>query len=427
LTIPSKEKLLSIAYSLADQGFAVCGGFLVNVSLARAQTKEDYGLFALSYSIFSFLLGLYYAAILEPFTVYASGRYRERYSAYLRLILRSNKILCVSLTALLLLSCLLLRWIAPQLLTRALLGLAFTAGVLLSGYFLRRIFYVQRQPGLAAKSSFVFFIGVAGSLFLLGRWHRIDSFTVFLALASGWIVAGIVFRRRLQVGTDKTSFLASEPGYWLEHWKYAKWVLATAFVFQFTHQGYYWLVGGFLSAAEVANLRAMYLLIAPVEQVFIALSYLIVPALSARFATQNMGDFFALWKKYSLATIGLSALYAVLVRLVGAPLVHLIYAGKYDGLAPYLFALALVPLVMWVGSTMGHALNSVEKPHFVFWAYVSSGIATFVVGIPLVIHFGLWGAVYGMLFSGATYTIALAVSFLIRFRGDWRQLALAKS
>ena len=76
---------------------------------------------------------------------------------------------------------------------------------------------------------------------------------------------------------------------------------------------------------------------------------------------------------------------------------------------------------------MGHALSSAERPHFVFWAYVSSGIATFALGIPLVIHFGLWGAVYGMLLSGATYTIALAISFTIRFRTDWRQVALVKS
>jgi O-antigen/teichoic acid export membrane protein len=419
--------LLNVAYGLADQGLAVSGGFLVNVALARAQSKEDYGLFALSYSVFAFLLGLYYAAILEPYTVYASGRYRERYSAYLRLMVRINAVLCVSLTALFLLSCLLLHWVAPQFLSRALLGLALTAGILLSGYFLRRIFYVQRQPSLAAKSSLAFFIGVAGGLFLLGKWHRLDSFTVFLVLAFGWIIAGIVFRHWLEIGQVAESFLASEPEYWRTHWKYAKWVLATAFVFQFTHQGYYWLVGGFLSAAEVANLRAMYLLIAPIEQVFIAFSYLIVPALSARFATRNMGDFFALWRKYSLATVGLSAVYAFLVRLFGAPLVHMIYAGKYDGLSPYLFALALVPLVMWVGSAMGHALSSVEKPHFVFWAYVSSGIATFAIGIPLVIHFGLWGAVYGMLLSGATYSIALAISFVIRFRGDWRQAALAKS
>jgi O-antigen/teichoic acid export membrane protein len=420
--IPSKSKLLSIVYSFADQALAVGGGFLVNVALARTQTKEEYGLFALSYSVFAFLLGLYYAAILEPFTVYASGRYRERFSEYLRLMVRSNSILCALLTGILLSICLLLRWIAPQLLSRASVGLALTAGILLSGYFLRRIFYVQRQPLFAAMSSLVFLIVVSCSLWILAKGQRIDSLTVFLALAVGWIAAGAALARRLQFGKPTQSFLASEPGYWREHWNYSKWVLATAFVFQFTHQGYYWLVGGFLSAAEVANLRAMYLLVGPVEQVFIALSYLIVPALSARFAAKEMGSFFSLWKRYSLGTLAISSLYALVVRIVGRPLVHLLYAGKYDGLAPYLFCLTLVPLVMWVGGTMGHALNSVEKPHFVFWAYVSSGLATFLLGIPLVIHFGLWGAVYGMLLSAATYTIALAISFLLRFRNDWRGL-----
>ena len=167
--IPSKSKLLSIVYSFADQALAVGGGFLVNVALARTQTKEEYGLFALSYSVFAFLLGLYYAAILEPFTVYASGRYRERFSEYLRLMVRSNSILCALLTGILLSICLLLRWIAPQLLSRASVGLALTAGILLSGYFLRRIFYVQRQPLFAAMSSLVFLIVVSCSLWILAK------------------------------------------------------------------------------------------------------------------------------------------------------------------------------------------------------------------------------------------------------------------
>jgi O-antigen/teichoic acid export membrane protein len=415
LAIPSKSKLLSIVYSFADQGLAVGGGFLVNVALARTQTKEEYGLFALTYSVFAFLLGLYYAAILEPFTVYASGRYRERFSEYLRLMVRSNAILCALLTGILLSICLLFRWIAPQLLSRASFGLALTAGILLSGYFLRRIFYVQRQPLFAAMSSLVFLIVVSCSLWILSKGQRIDSFTVFLALAVGWIAAGAALARKLQFGRPTQSFLASEPGYWREHWNYSKWVLATAFVFQFTHQGYYWLVGGFLSAAEVANLRAMYLLVGPVEQVFIALSYVIVPALSAHYAAKNMGSFLSLWKRYGLATLGVSGLYALAMRIFGRPMVHLLYAGKYDGLAAYLFALTFVPLVMWIGSSMGHALNAMERPHFVFWAYGISGAATFLVGIPLVIHFGLWGAVYGMLVSAGTYSLALAICFWFTF------------
>jgi O-antigen/teichoic acid export membrane protein len=420
--LATSAKLIPVAYSFADQALAVGGGFLVNVALARTQTKEEYGLFALSYSIFTFLLGLYYAALLEPYTVYASGRYHQRFSAYLRLMVRTNAILCALLTLTLLLSCLLLEWIAPRLLPRASVGLALTAGILLSGYFLRRIFYVQRQPAFAAQSSLVFFVVLVVGLWLLEKAHRIDSFTVFLALGLGWTVAGAALGRRLPFGKPEQAFLVSEPGYWGEHWKYSKWVLATAFVFQFTHQGYYWLVGGFLSAAEVANLRAMYLLVGPVEQVFIALSYLIVPALSAHFAAKRMRDFLTLWKRYSLATLGISALYVVVIRIVGRPLVHILYAGKYDGLAPYLFLLTVVPLVMWAGGTMGHALNAVEKPHFVFWAYVTSGTATLFFGVPLVIYFGLWGAVYGMLLSSVAYTLALVISFLLRFRHEWREL-----
>lgn len=411
-----------MGYSFADQALAVGGGFLVNVALARTQSKEEYGLFALSYSVFSFLLGLHYAAVLEPFTVYASGRYRERFSEYLRLMTRATAGLCLLLTGLLLLVCLVVSKVAPQLYSRALLGLAVTAGVLLSSYFLRRVFYVQRQPELAAKSSLVFFLTVASVLLFMAWAHRINSFTVFIALASGWILAGAALGRRLQFGSPSQSFLELEPHYWREHWNYSKWVLATAFVFQFTHQGYYWLVGGFLSAAEVANLRAMYLIVSPVEQAFIALSYLMVPALSAHYAGKRMGDFFSLWRRYTLIVLAASASYALVLRIVGRPMVHLLYGGKYDGLAPYLFVLTLVPFVMWIGGTMGHALNAVEKPQFVFWAYISSGTATFLGGIPLVIHFGLWGAVYGMILSASAYTIALAISFLFRFWNQWQEV-----
>jgi O-antigen/teichoic acid export membrane protein len=372
--------------------------------------------------VFSFLLGLHYAAILEPFTVYASGRYRQRFSEYLRLMTRATAVLCVLLTGLLLLTCLVVSKVASQLYSRALLGLAITVGVLLSSYFLRRVFYVQRQPDLAAKSSFVFFLTVACALLFMLRLHAINSFTVFLALALGWIAAGTLLGRKLWFGNPSQSFLELEPHYWREHWNYSKWVLATAFVFQFTHQGYYWLVGGFLSAAEVANLRAMYLIVSPVEQAFIALSYLMVPALSAHYAGKRMGDFFSLWKRYSLIVLAASGLYALVLRIVGRPTVHLLYGGKYDGLAPYLFVLTLVPFVMWIGGTMGHALNAVEKPQFVFWAYITSGAVTFLGGIPLVIHFGLWGAVYGMILSASAYTIALAISFLSRFWNEWPEV-----
>jgi O-antigen/teichoic acid export membrane protein len=90
---------------------------------------------------------------------------------------------------------------------------------------------------------------------------------------------------------------------------------------------------------------------------------------------------------------------------------HVLYAGKFDGLAPLLFLLALVPLWTGIGNTFSDAIRAAERPRLVFYAYVSSAIATFVLGIPLVIYWGLRGAVYGMSVSGVTYAGALALAF----------------
>jgi O-antigen/teichoic acid export membrane protein len=413
LAVPGVAKLIPFGCSLADQALAVGGIFLANVALARTQTKEEYGAFALSYSVFTFLSGIHNAAILEPYTVYGSGRYRERFSAYLRLMTRGHALLCLLLSGIVLLVSLLFWWIAPHRASRAFVGLGLTVGVLLSGIFLRRAFYVRRQPALAARSSLVFFITVAFTLWLAMRTRLLDSFSIFLILALGWIVAGARYAGKLLFTQTRETFLEREPGYWGLHWKYSRWVLITAFVFQLTTQGYYWLVAAFLSVKEVGELRAMYNLIAPADQVFIAMCYLVLPAMSAHYAMKRMDNLLSLWKRFELAILAVSGLFALTVRIWGKQLMHVLYAGKFDGLGSVLFALALLPLLMATGNTMALALNAAEKPKLVFYGFLASGIATFVLGIPLVIHFGLSGAVYGMLLSGAVFGVAIGVSFLL--------------
>lgn len=406
------SKLMLVGYSFADQAFAVGASFLANVMLARSRTKEEYGVFALSYSVFTFMSGLYNAAILEPCTVYGSGRYRNRFSEYLRLMLKFNALVGLLLMSVVLLVCLGLYWSAPRYLSRALVGLGVAVGVLLSGTLLRRIFYLQRQPVFAAQASLIAFIVVACGLWLADKTQVLNGFSVFVILALGWIVAGVALRKNLALGDSGPSFLDSEPDYWREHWKYSRWVLLTAFVFQLTAQGYYWLAAGILSVERVGDLRVIHLLVVPLDQVFIALSYLIIPALAARYASGRIGDFLLLSKRYMLVTVSATVLFACAVRLVGRPLMHWLYGGKFDDLAPMLYVLAFLPLLMGIGNAISCALSAIEKPKLIFYAYVCSGAATAIVGIPLVIHLGLRGAVYGMLLSAATYSAVLVACFL---------------
>jgi O-antigen/teichoic acid export membrane protein len=414
VAVPSVSRALPFAYSLADQGFCVSAIFLANVMLARTQSKEEYGMFALSYSVYAFLSGLHNAAILEPYTVYGSGRYRQRFAQYGRIMARSNAIVAAALTVSLLLACLILKVLAPQFGSQALVGLALTVGALLSASFVRRAFYVQGNAKLAAKFSFFFFLCVGCGLLLAERFQVLNSFSVFLILALGWLVACTGGARKLFDRKPQVAFLQSEAGYWREHWKYAKWVLGTALVFQLTTQGYYWLVAGLLSLKDVAQLKAIYVLVTPVDQFYIALNYLVLPAMAGHFACGRMPEYFALWKKVGIGTICFTGLFAAVVRLAGRFVIHVLYAGKFDSVVPLLFTLALLPLLMSIGNTMNDALKAAEMPRLVFYAYLTSGATTLLAGIPLVSHLGLKGAVYGMLVSGATYSAVLALAFFFR-------------
>jgi O-antigen/teichoic acid export membrane protein len=101
---------------------------------------------------------------------------------------------------------------------------------------------------------------------------------------------------------------------------------------------------------------------------------------------------------------------------------HVLYAGKFDNLAPLLYLVALLPLLMGIGNTINDTLKAAERPKLVFYAYLASGAATFLVGVPLVIRYGLLGAVMGVLSSAAAYTCALIIGFLTAFHGEARMV-----
>jgi len=400
-----------IGLSVADQGFTLGGMFLLNVTLARTQTKEEYGIFALSYSIFTFLSGLHNAAILEAYTIHGSGRYHEQFHEYARLLRRANAWLCIGLTLTLAAAWGVLHWTKPQLASRTMLAMALTCGILLMAAFVRRTFYIRRRPDLAARFSAIFFFACIALLLIFLHARPLNGFYAFVIAASAWCIAGLAVAGKWNAGTPEKIVTDIEPQYWAVHWKYSRWVFVTALVFQLTGQAYYWLAAVFLSIKDVGELRAMYNLVTPVDQIFAAMILLILPMMSFRFVSRRMVGLLPLWRTYCLFTLLVTSGYAVFMNIFGKQLLHLLYGGKFDDLTSFLGILALLPVVMGVGNTVNAALKASEKPQAVFAAYITSGAATFVLGLPLILRFGMRGAVYGMLASGAIYTATLCIGF----------------
>ena len=409
----SWDRIRQIGFSVADQGFSVGGMFLVNIELARTQTKEEYGVFALTYSVFTFLAGLHNAAILEAYTIHGSGRYHAHFSAYSRLLWRKNIGFAFGLTAVLLLSWRALAWTVPALRSRTILGMALVCGVLLTASFARRTFYIRRRPDLAARFSSIFLAVCLALLWVSIRTGTLSGFAAFLIVGTSWSVAALFVAKELRGGTASRNFSETEPGHWAEHWKYSRWVLVTALVFQFTTQGYYWLAAGFLSVKDVGDLRALYNVVTPIDQLFVAMVLLILPMMSFRYSSRRMAGLVPLWRSYCIACLAITCGFAFFVNLFGKRIMHVLYAGRFDDIAPLVGILALLPVVMGIGNTINAALKAMEKPQAVFYGYVASGAATFLIGLPLIVYFGLRGAVYGMLVSAGVYTITLGIGFIL--------------
>jgi O-antigen/teichoic acid export membrane protein len=412
----SWSRTRQVSLSIADQALSVGGMFLVNIALARTQTKEAYGIFTLSYTFLTFLTGLHNAAILETFTIYGSGRYLGRYDQYVGLIWRVNAALAVGLPVLLLFLWRALAWCAPDLASGAFLGVSLTCGVLLTASFVRRAFYLQRRPDLAVRFSLIFFLVCIFLLWVFVRIGRLDGFYAFVIVACAWVVAGISLFSALPRRSPGLAFTSTEPGYWSEHWKYSRWVFVTALVFQFTTQGYYWLAAAFLSVKEVANLRAMYNVVTPVDQVFVATAMLMLPIMSSRYSSRHIKGLLAIWKRYALFSIAVTGSFALMVRVFGRAILHLFYGSRFDDTAALVGTFALLPVMMCIGNTINAALKAMEKPNIVFWAYAASGSATLAIGLPLLVHFGLRGAVFGIITSALVYTLTLGAGFFFLVR-----------
>lgn len=78
------------ASSIADQALFSGSHFLVSILLARWLTPEQYGGFAIAYTVFILLASLYEALLIEPMLVFGSGKYASRFTQYLSTLIYSH-------------------------------------------------------------------------------------------------------------------------------------------------------------------------------------------------------------------------------------------------------------------------------------------------------------------------------------------------
>jgi O-antigen/teichoic acid export membrane protein len=384
------------SFALLDQGLFAGGNFIGNILLARWLTPDEYGAFAVAFSVF-LLLGVFHTAILtEPMLVFGPGRYRERFPEYLGILLRAHFSLMVPGGLILVGAAFLLGRVYSPSIERALLGLALAAPFILLQWLVRRAFYVRLQPGWAAAGGGLYILFLPVCIYALRAMERLSPVTAFLGMALGSLVVSLVLLIPLNPrgpGVHKNPTVSMVAD---DHWRYGRWAMATAGLGWFPTEIYFVLLPAWVGLEEAGALKALVNLAMPVLLGISALSMLLLPVLSMQFEEGKKQSMIStLWFSFGLFFLGSGAYLSLLLGLRGA-IFQLLYSGKYHEFAGWpLVLVGLWPFGQAITGVLSSALRALQRPDYVFWSSVAGGAATLLLGIPLAWRLGVGGALAG--------------------------------
>jgi O-antigen/teichoic acid export membrane protein len=409
--------------AIVDQGLITGSNFALGVFLARWLSREQYGAFALGFSIFLLLGVLYQALLLEPMTVFGGSVYHEHLRCYLGALLRIHLFVALGIFLVLGISAVVagMAWQAGGL-PGALAGAALASPCILLLWLARRTFYLQLSSAFAVAAAFLYCVVFLAGLFLAHGSGLLSPFTAFLLLGAGGLLSSALLLMCLRSRLEASTISLHLREIWKRHWNYGRWALASAAAMWIPSNIYYLLVSSFSGVEKAGELRALMNFAAPVQQTHIALSMLLLPY-AARIQRQEVRAGLT-WKIMLLFVSGAVVYWVIVVLLSPEPVFRLLYSDKYLDVVPLV---PIVGLASIIGSAFfgpAIALRAMESPKSVFVAQCVSSLFCITFGVPATWALGVRGAVWSMIISEALAVVVAVFQLRSKVRSALRGLGL---
>jgi O-antigen/teichoic acid export membrane protein len=419
---------LKSVLSIVDQGLTAAVGFGVNFLLARWLPTPIYGAFAVAFAVYLFVSGFHNVLLLEPLSVLGPARHAHRLRAYFRAQIATHAALVGVLAMLVVLAGLATMQIAPaNPLGDGLTGGGIALPFLLLLWLVRRMCYVVNRPAVAVLGSAVYSLLVLASFLVAWKADKVTPGSAFVLMGAASLVTSalLLWRLGLRANRAHTERALKWARVLRENWLYGRWLLGSAVLYAVTSQLQMVLAAAFLGLGAAGILRAMQIPSLVMTQIITATGLLVLPALSYNFAR---GETQRLRRRATLVSLVLGAFalaFAGLFAFFGAPIEHILYAGKYAPYTSLMAMLALVPVMNGFAAGFSIGMRASQKPQF----DLISNVVAAPVGLLSALLFMRWWGLAGAAVSMVLGFAALALTTFICFRlsaGRDRRLAVAQ-
>jgi len=386
--------------AVLDQGLIAGSNFLVGVLLARWLAPEQYGAYALAFSVFLLLFQLYHSFVLEPMSVFGGSEYRDCLRGYLGQLLWLHLGIVLLVFLALGVSAGAARFVqSSDGLPGALAGVTIAGPCFLLLWLARGACYVRVAPKAAAGGAVLYCTALLAGLSLLDQRGWLSPFTAFLLMGLSALITSVLLLAQLRRSLPEDQATPSLKSIWKRHWRYGRWALASSVATWVPTNVCFLIVSALCGIASAGELKALLNLALPVGHTATALS-LLVQSYAARInRQQGAAGIRSLTRQITgLLTAGAFLYWGGLV-LFGSQVVRLLYAGNYGGIAALLPWLALASILQVAICGPAIALRAMESPASVFLAYLASSTVAIAAGIPLTWKLGVRGVIVSMIFS----------------------------
>jgi len=377
-------------WALSDQAMLSLGNFFTNILLIRHLSKDNFGNFAVLFSVILFLNNLHTSLVTYPLSVLAAG---EDDSA-----LRQRTIRSLGLTLLL---------AAPFSLV---LGpaVACVGGLTLVPWVIAAMVLWQIQETLrltlmarlhhhrAIFGDAVSYIGQALTVWFFVIRGTLSVEHAFGIIAATSAVAALI--QAIQLKLFSPEFQPSSPTHLVgQNWSLGRWVLYSNLISLLTVYATPWILRYRHGAGEVAAYIALSNLLGVTNPILAGMSNLIVPAVAKAKAERGLRAAKSAAASYSLQGAALLLPYYLLLVLVPGLILRLFYGetSPYLSLTTPLRLFVAIYALFYVSQMLAGLFNGLGKSRWTFLAQLSAAVSNSLIALPLAATVGLLGALCG--------------------------------
>jgi len=383
--------------SLLDQGAVSGTNFLASVLIARAVTREQFGLYELAFTILTLALNVQTSLISTPYTVYSprlSGAEQRRYSGSTLIHQFGIALLCA--VCLLAAGAVLRLGLGPAGLGGVLQVLALIITFVLLREYVRRVCFAHLRMRTALAVDCVAGVLQLGGVALLFARGALSVERGYMLAGVGGLAGGLLglaaVRGLLELRPARA---ASDLA---RNWRLGKWTLASVVGATASAELYPWFLAVFQGTDATGVLAACNRVVFLANPFLLGMMNFLAPrAAHACSRSRRELDRLVLCSTGFMLVVML--VFFAATALLAETLLGLLYGSRYSGWRLAVAVLALRHVVAALNVPVNAGLLAIERADLIFKSYLIGAAVSFGLGIPLVRAFGVSGAVWAMVAS----------------------------